>query len=433
MRIQICIIAAIIVFCIGIGILGVRNIMADAESASPEPQAAESPAETPTETPSETPGSETPQANEEQGIVETWPLAWMSKPIAQPRLAHISEQEKADHKVASMPVDILPPSLGIDHITDEDGIFELPVNGAAGWAAQAMTLFSEPLRGSEAVLAIHAGQSFTIVEEDGAWWLVDVDGAEGWVEHNGCFINLPDVMPSIVYNITNSYSSMKRSGGYNIPNISGHQLYEGFSHNERLKRTEFFAPVLYATGQRVAAAQFAALEDGNTLVIHEMFRPRETQQSVVRNLTELVNVNLDLQRLINTPPWSIGSFIATSLSNHQRGAAIDVSLASVESWEYMESGDYSYRYVSGFTEYEMPSLMHELSPLAAPGGRMTDGSTLLRGYFVGAGFASIGSEWWHFDDWHGIAIATGRGITGEFYAAEPVSWPPSAIEAALQD
>ena len=318
-----------------------------------------------------------------------------------------------------------PSSLRINYREQEGSIFELPIKGATGWAAHALTIRSEPQQNSEPVIPLEPGQAFTILGEDGNWWRVRLeDGTEGWAVHGGCFINLPDVLPSIVYDATNAYSSMKRSSGYEIPNITGQAHYEAIAYNERFDRVEFFVPALYATSKKIAAVQAAALAGGNTLIVHEVFRPWETQQAVVRNLTDLVNSNAEVRRAITTPPWSMGAFIATSMSNHQRGAAIDVSLASIATQENMESGDYIYPYITGFREYEMPSLMHELSPLAAPGGRATEGSMLLRSYFTSEGFGTVGSEWWHFDDRAGIGLAANHGVTGGFYAASILSEPP---------
>jgi len=329
---------------------------------------------------------------------------------------------------------------GINY-AEQGGRLELPVSGATGWAAVNMPLRAEPANDAETLLQLRAGQGFTIISEYGDWWNVNVAfdndcgvyNVSGWVLHNSCFINLPDVIPSLVFANTNACASVKRSGGYKIPNVTGFVLYNARAFNERLGRYEFIVPALYSTALRIFEAQQSALADGNTIIMYEAFRPRAAQQSVVRNLQNLMDSNRTVRNAINTPPWSVGWFISTGISNHQRGAAVDVSLGRVISYEIRTSGAYSYVHITAFEHFEMPTPMHELSPLAATFARpvassssdawraavlastMTEGAVLLQRYLTGAGFTPLASEWWHFNDLAGVRIANIAGITGDFF------------------
>ena len=322
--------------------------------------------------------------------------------------------------------------------SEQDGNLELPIRGATGWAASDMPLRSEPERRADVVLRLAPGQGFTIIKEYGEWWNVllgnaDGDGGvTGWVLHRGCFINLPDIVPSIIFDITNAYSSLKRSSGYKIPNITGYALYDAWAFNYRLGRHEFIVPVLYSTGRRIFEAQQAALADGNTIIIYEAFRPRATQQSVVGNLQRLMDSNAGVRRNINAPPWSLSWFIATGISNHQRGVAIDAGLGRIITQETQTSGAYVFTQITDFERFDMPTPMHELSPQAATFTRpvssstdawktaalavgMTEGAILLQRYLTAVGFTPLASEWWHFNDLAGVIIANETGIRGEFY------------------
>ena len=327
---------------------------------------------------------------------------------------------------------------GISYV-EQGGRLELPVNGATGWAAVSMPLYDEPSQNADTIVQLTAGQGFTIVKEYGEWWYIRIGGTSdtndisGWVQHRACFVNLPDVIPSLVFDITNAYSSVKRSGGYDIPNITGHALYNARAFNWRLGRYEFIVPVLYSTALRIFEAQQAALADGNTIIIYEAFRPRSAQQSVVGNLQWLMVSNASVQRIISTPPWGMNWFIATGTSNHQRGAAIDVGLGRIISQETRMSGLYRYTHITVFERHVMPTPMHELSPLAAtftrpvsssnmdiwrtaiPATTMTEGALLLQRYLTNAEFTPLASEWWHYNDLEGVRIANSAGITGDFY------------------
>ena len=345
--------------------------------------------------------------------------------------------------VFSVQTEVLPNIYAFDNpaafyinYPEQGGTLELPVRGATGWAASAMPLRSKPEQRADILLLLSPGQGFTIITEYGDWWNVQLgsnNSISGWVLHRGCFINLPDVIPSLVFDITNAYSSVMRSSGYEIPNITGYALYEARGFNQRLDRYEFIVPVLYSTSRRIFAAQQAALVDGNTIVIYEAFRPRETQQKVVDNLRRLMDSNACVCRAINTPPWSLGWFISTGISNHQRGVAIDVGLGRIISQESRMSGAYVYTHITAFERHAMPTPIHELSPQAAtftrpvasssadawrnaiPAYSMTEGAILLQNYLTNAGFTPLASEWWHFDDLEGVRIANDAGIRGEFF------------------
>ena len=323
------------------------------------------------------------------------------------------------------------PDPGIDYLL-EGGQFELPLTGATGYAPVPLRLYAEPGTNAGSIMTLSAGKGFTILSEDAGWWNITADGFEGWVSHRFCFINLPDLLPSIVYNITNAGSSVMRSSGYEIPNITTHKLYEAKSFNPRLNREEYVVPVLYSTAKLIFNAQQAALSDGNTIIMVEAFRPRETQQLIVRNLQSLMNSNSEVRNAINAPPWGISWFISTSLSNHQRGAAVDVSLGKIITLEAGKTGNYAYKQITEYEEYTMPTAMHELGPRAATfknpvsstsrtdwkqaafSDSITDAAKLMQSYFTNAGFTPLASEWWHFNDLDGRGRASEAGITGDF-------------------
>ena len=310
--------------------------------------------------------------------------------------------------------------------------FELPVAGATGWMAstyaQYQSLRSDPDVKADVILKLNPGEGFVILEEHGSWWKVRTgNGTKGWVQHIACFINLPDVLPSIVYLNTNAVSSVFKSSGYDIPDITGHKLYDAHSMNKRLGRVEFVMPALYASSLKLAEAQYAALADGNTIVMYEAFRPHDTQMSVGQNLRALVKSNQAVRNAINANGWSEGWFIAQSRSSHQRGSAFDVGLARIITSKTVNIGGYKYTSVTEYSLYEMPTDIHELSPAAAlhftPNGRartLTDGAYRLQGYFADNGFSSITSEWWHFTDRAGQNSADNVGILGEFATGSTV-------------
>ena len=335
----------------------------------------------------------------------------------------------------------VPPDGEVDAIW-YNGEFELPINGATGYAGVPLALRRLSDAGSELLHTLPAGKGFTILLESGDWWYIKLDDESGgWVEHRYCFVNLQDIIPSIVYNITNAYDSLYRSSGKIIPNVTHEELYSAYSHNARFGRHEFIVPAFYSTAKKLYHAQQAALADGNTLIIYEVFRPYDVQQDIGRGLRALAEADPDVNAGLNSGPWSIGSFVAT-LSNHQRGVAIDVSLGQVYDSAVLVTGDYYYVKVTDYQEYIMQSPMHELSVAAVLfknsirlshisalrntelSDSVTSETIKLLEYCMNAGLTPLASEWWHYDDLNGLQRSAASGINGRYRIDENYSAAP---------
>ena len=320
------------------------------------------------------------------------------------------------------------------------GVFELPVAGASGYAAVNLPLYGA-LR-ENIIDMLTPGQGFTILEEQDDWWYVEASKIRGWVFNKLCMINLPDIIPSIVHNNTNTYSSMFRSSGVDIPNITGKALYKSRDFNRRLGREEYIAVVLYPMARKIHAAQQAALADGNTLVIYEAFRPAEAHDFLHVHFENLANTNQVVRRGITTPPWNIRWFLAAAPYNHQRGTAIDVTLARVNNYELKATGNYAFMHITAYTEYEMHSPMHELSIASVVfkdavharsetawrntefTGNVTAGTVLLHRYLTGAGLTPLASEWWHFNDLEHTNFNDTENV-GRYFVEKTHSVPPN--------
>ncbi|WP_010676974.1 M15 family metallopeptidase [Bacillus timonensis] len=323
-----------------------------------------------------------------------------------------------------------------------EGDLELPVHGATGYTSVDLNLKTSPDLNSETTETLKAGTGFEVVKEEGNWWFIKNATSKGWIENTYCFINLPDVIPSIIYNNTNTYSSKFVSSGKAIPGITGEVLYQGKTFNERLGKEEFIVPVLYSMSKKIALAQQEALASGNTLVIYEGFRPNSVQKAVVEALTNVANEDIEVMAGINTNPWSTGWFIARNISNHQMGYAIDVTLAKVDSKEEVAIGEYLVTDVTDYTEYTMPTAIHELSlasitftkpvPSSSPtawkdavlADTMNDSAIALQTYLTNAGLTPLASEWWHFNDLDAMNATKQNPSDGEYVLTECLSVSP---------
>lgn len=321
----------------------------------------------------------------------------------------------------------------IEEKKEKDWEFELPLNGSSGYSTIDIKLKKDKNINSETITTIKRGVSFTVLDEKDNWWQINYQGKKGWIDNTFCMINLPDIIPSIIYDASNSYSSLFKSSGYDIPNITDKKLYDVKMYNYRLEKDEFVMPVLYPMAKKINEAQQLALKNGDSLKIYESYRPRETQRSVVINLKELTATNAKVYNGININSWSETWFIYNGLSNHQLGVAIDVSLVKINTYIVKEIGSYTYIDITNYEEYSMPSPMHELSAQAvtfkygvSPDSKtawknvplvdnITEGAVKLQNYCVESGLTPISSEWWHFNDLDSKDMIKGSSSKGDYY------------------
>lgn len=319
-----------------------------------------------------------------------------------------------------------------------DGEFELPIEGTTGYGVIDLTFRANDSSKSAKLGVIPAGEAFTILAEGENYFQVSYKGTIGWAHKTYTMVNLPDLLPSIIYDATNSYNSLYKSGGYSMDGLTGEKLYEGKTWNAKLGKDEYNMPVLFNMAKKLAVAQSAMKADGRSIVLYEGFRPHAVQKLVNTKLDALIKTNSTVNTLINKSGWSKSWFIATSVSNHQKGFAVDVSMAQVSEFEDVTIGDVTVSMPKEYSVIEMPTAMHELSPKAAslaygvdsksktawqsvPNAKsMNEAALALRAYFVNAGMSPLASEWWHFNDLDARAATSAQG-SGNFYIMGNVS------------
>lgn len=99
-------------------------------------------------------------------------------------------------------------SSGSQTVTDPYP-FELPIEGSTGYALIDIALQAGDSASSATISTVAAGTPYLILEEGRNSFRVRLEnGREGWIDKDYTMVNLPDVIPSIIYNATNSYSSL---------------------------------------------------------------------------------------------------------------------------------------------------------------------------------------------------------------------------------
>ena len=277
---------------------------------------------------------------------------------------------------------------------NKDGVLE----GCTGYMAVKDKLYKKASK-NKSLKTLKAGTAFTIIKKSGDYFYVQVGDQKGYVLHNLVMINLSDYIPSIVYNITNASSSIYVSSGYPIKNVTGKKLYKaGKVYNNRLKKDEYIAPVMYSFAKKILKAEKEALANGYTLKIYDSYRPNSVTKDIYKGLSSLYNKNKTVKKNINysntnKSSWGTSWFLARGVSTHNTGSAIDVTMVKTATLE----------------ELKMPTDMHELSSKAVKyknSGTTSYSKEMLASsaakkmdkIMKNAGMQTLASEWWHFQE-----------------------------------
>ena len=254
---------------------------------------------------------------------------------------------------------------------------------AAIWPIEDMTFRETP--GGTRIGAIPGGASLCVLAEEGNWFRVRYGGEYGWIDSRYCMIDLTEYVGDYCsYDITNSYDSLFAVHGSDIKNVT-HETLPGYE-NVRLADGSFLVPYLYPSAQKLLTAARAAQADGLRLKIYEAFRPKQATRysydTTERQMGSPVSGGGTLSQLMtDNGRFSLGSFLARTISSHNRGIALDLTLEKLD----------------GGGELEMQSVIHDLSWYSET-YLNTVNAKLLAGYMTAVGMNGLSSEWWHFQD-----------------------------------
>ncbi len=290
------------------------------------------------------------------------------------------------------------------------------------WPAFDLTAYSDSNK-TTAVGTASAMQAYCVLEEEvNGMFAILLDGETAWIESDYCMINLTDYLGSLcTYDITNSYSSKFTVHEFEIPGVTG-EVVSGFEEVELTDDT-YVVPLVYSVANKLLDAAKSALKQGYRLKIYESYRPQiatntlyataeallstaipETTYSGVSieslNLPEAATVietvtdeegnvtqvetqgTLTYQDvMVGDSGYGLSYFLAKSRSKHNSGVALDLTLEDAETGE----------------ELQMQTSIHDLSHYAIT-SKNNANANLLASIMTEAGFGTLVSEWWHFQD-----------------------------------
>ena len=285
---------------------------------------------------------------------------------------------------------------------------------AAVWGLEELDIYADPER-QEKIGTLPVDRAACVLgEEKGSLRIGTPEGC-GYVDASKCMIDLPDYIGGLCeYRITNSVASIYTVHGVTIESMTGKVItgYEAVA----LPEGGYLAPLLYPTAQKLIAAALALREDGYRLRIYDSFRPHVATRTVYDLALEIMDEPvsdeegaLTYRQLMIGDRYSLWDFLAAGISKHNRGIAVDVALLRI----------------ADGTELEMQSEIHDLSWHASTANNDAN-ARLLADYMRAAGFGTLFSEWWHFQDMETLNSLDppyrSRGITPEGWRRDDTGW-----------
>lgn len=292
---------------------------------------------------------------------------------------------------------------------------------------------------SERAGAVSAGTACCVLGEKNGMFLVRVDGTEMYIDSTYCLINLPEYMGSLCsYNITNSYDSKYMIHEFMIPEVTG--VVTGGYENVQLFNGDYLVPLLYPVAKRLVQAAESALELGYRLKIYDSFRPQRASEEIYTRTAAIINqplpetpyTNVDMDSLNLPAPqipedgsseapirtykqvmtlrtYELGSFLAPGFSLHNLGIALDLTMEDLYTGE----------------EVPMQSSIHDLSAYSVTPCNNENAKRLAE-IMTDAGFGTLFSEWWHFQDNDARSnlglTALYAGVSSECWMADDRGW-----------
>jgi D-alanyl-D-alanine dipeptidase len=285
---------------------------------------------------------------------------------------------------------------------------------AAAWGLEELDLFADP-EGREKIGTLPPDRAACVLGEENGYLLVGTPQGSAYLKSDRCMIDLPDYIGDLCeYRITNSVSSIYTVHGYLLENMTGTVIpgYEAVA----LPDGGYLVPLLYPTAQKLIAAALALREDGYRLRIYDSFRPHLATRYVYDQALELMEKPVSEEedaptygQVMTGDRYSLWDFLAAGISKHNRGIAVDVELL------HLEDG----------TALKMQSEIHDLSWHASTANNDASAG-MLADYMRTAGFGTLFSEWWHFQDMDTLNTLEPpyrrEGVTPEGWRADDRGW-----------
>ena len=302
-----------------------------------------------------------------------------------------------------------------------NGTFEKSINNTTGWCTDWVNFYKPNKNGRKSTSKwgiIKAKQPFIVMSISGDYAKVKYGRRVGFIYNKYMMINLPDVLPSIQYNLVNAYSCMSKCMGKSISGLTGKKFYSTKKvYNKKIGRNEWIVPMLYTTAVKIAKAQKVALKKGYGLKIYDAYRPYSVTRAMYPLFSNWLNKNKRIRNSAFTYQYDQSWFLAQNKSTHNVASAIDVSMVNYSNGKELKMPTAYDEMSKRAVKYANSSTKNAKSGYAST---MTSAAKTMNSIFIDAGMSTLASEWWHFQDQAGFEF--NRDLTDNL-----TNWYPTSL------
>lgn len=231
---------------------------------------------------------------------------------------------------------------------------------------------------------VPADEVLPILAEEQGYFKVSYNGQEIWVNEGQCLVNAKQYIPSLQVNLgMGNNPNFFNIGDVPIPRVTDQLFYTRSGSQDGSE-----AWMRYAVAKQLRSAQKTFLKDGYSIKIYDAYRPYSVTLAIRDGYSAFLKTDQgkQLRQKYYYNGYAEGYFLAQKVSSHNYGAAVDMTLVEIANDE----------------ELTMPSAMHTLDARSGLKSWQGNGTTetshaqYMREIMVANGFATLESEWWHF-------------------------------------
>lgn len=270
--------------------------------------------------------------------------------------------------------------------------------------------------GSGALAQIPEGTALCILGEENGRFQVRYRGTYGYVDSDYCMINLPEYLGDLCdYSIENSYRSIFRVHGYDIPQITDGVIkgYEGIC----LENHEYLVPFLYPCTAKLLKAAQNVREDGYSLHIYDAFRPNEASRYLYSTMEGLMDYPVPEKReRTGTVPDGDGQTLS---AGEPSGDGEETGAGGSEE-DGGTAGDPAAQGIYGGLTPEVQAILRNMTPMELQMRSLTQATALaIRSLSVDSVLLLRGMSAEEFSVFRSLSLDS-LIATGLFYASEGV-------------
>lgn len=225
------------------------------------------------------------------------------------------------------------------------------------------------------IAVIPRGTILKVIKSGNHRFYVKYKKKKGWISEKHVFVNLVNYIPSIDYKL----HLAKKKKLFNIKGKALRDINQNPFYTSKGVRQGKQCWLNYLAAKKLLKAQRVLRRDGYSIVLYDAYRPLSVSRKLYKAVSE--------SSYVKEMGGAVGDYIAFR-SAHNKGVAVDLTIKDIRTGK----------------ELAMPSQIMTLGVESSEQSwyyrftKESGNARLLRRYMTQAGFLTLSTEWWHFQD-----------------------------------